>query len=129
LEPGRPQVPLLKEPYLTLDRSGPEDGSLAVLFGVCLTALILPLIFTAALALFTFGIIQVPESGWLSPYVPVLFFSAAFGTFVVIEMRASRPVLDLSLFRYPRFVGRDRPAAKPAGGSSRNRQLSKGKAA
>jgi hypothetical protein len=63
--------------------------------------------FTATLALFTFGVIQAPEAGWGSPLVVgLLFASAAFlAAFVVAETRAKRPMLELSLFRYPRFVG------------------------
>lgn len=63
--------------------------------------------FTAALTLFTFGLLQGPESGWSSPLIIGLFSGAVamFIAFVWIEKRASRPMLDLSLFRYPRFVG------------------------
>lgn len=65
------------------------------------------LTFTAALSLFTFGVIQAPESGWSNPYVIALFVNAAIflGVFALVETRSSRPMLDLSLFRYPRFVG------------------------
>jgi MFS family permease len=63
--------------------------------------------FTAALTLFTFGLLQGPESGWSSPLIIGLFSGAVamFSAFVWIEKRAARPMLDLSLFRYPRFVG------------------------
>jgi MFS family permease len=63
--------------------------------------------FTAALTLFTFGLLQAPESGWSSPLIIGLFSGAVamFIVFVSIEKRAARPMLDLSLFRYPRFVG------------------------
>jgi MFS family permease len=63
--------------------------------------------FTATLALLTFGIIQAPESGWGSaPVVTLLVLSAAFLiAFIVVENRVKRPMLELSLFRYPRFVG------------------------
>lgn len=63
--------------------------------------------FTATLVLLTFGIIQAPESGWTSPLILGLFVGAAalLGAFVLIETRVERPMLDLSLFRYPRFVG------------------------
>ncbi|MFL9984615.1 MFS transporter [Paraburkholderia sediminicola] len=63
--------------------------------------------FTAALTLFTFGLLQGPESGWNSPLIVGLFTGAVamFLAFVWIEKRAARPMLDLSLFRYPRFVG------------------------
>ncbi|WP_176054860.1 MFS transporter [Paraburkholderia caribensis] len=63
--------------------------------------------FTAMLALFTFGVIQAPESGWGSTLVVTLLVLSAFmlGTFIVVENRVKRPMLELSLFRYPRFVG------------------------
>ncbi|WP_373888554.1 MFS transporter [Massilia genomosp. 1] len=65
------------------------------------------LTFTGALSLFTFGIIQAPESGWSSPLVSGLLSGAAtlLIAFVVIETRIARPMLDLSLFRCSRFVG------------------------
>jgi len=63
--------------------------------------------FTGTLSLFTFGVIQAPACGWTSPLVIVLLVGSAvlFAAFIAIETRASRPMLDLSLFRYPRFVG------------------------
>jgi Major Facilitator Superfamily len=63
--------------------------------------------FTGMLSLFTFAVVQAPESGWSSPLVVSLLFGAAvlFGAFIVIETRVTRPMLDLSLFRYPRFIG------------------------
>ena len=63
--------------------------------------------FTATLALFTFGVIQAPESGWGSaPVVSLLAASALFlAAFIVIETHVKRPMLELGLFRYPRFVG------------------------
>lgn len=65
------------------------------------------LTFTGALALFTFGVIQAPQSGWTSPVVIALLFASLvfLAAFVLIEARVARPMLDLSLFRYPRFVG------------------------
>ena len=63
--------------------------------------------FTAMLSLFTFATIQGPSFGWNSPLILTMFVGAAFIAvgFVVIEARASRPMLDLTLFRYPSFVG------------------------
>ncbi|WP_213765639.1 MFS transporter [Caballeronia sp. dw_19] len=63
--------------------------------------------FTATLALFTSGVIQAPESGWGSPLVVSLLVASAVTlvAFVLIETRVKRPMLELSLFRYPRFVG------------------------
>jgi MFS family permease len=63
--------------------------------------------FTSTLALFTFGVIQAPESGWGSSLVVTLLALSAvmLVAFVAVETRARRPMLELSLFRYPRFVG------------------------
>ncbi|MCU7248149.1 MFS transporter [Pseudomonas koreensis] len=63
--------------------------------------------FSTMLALFTFGIIQAPESGWGSPLVLGLLVASALllALFVIIEMRVERPMLDLTLFRFPRFIG------------------------
>ena len=65
------------------------------------------LTFSATLAFITFGVIQAPESGWGSPLVVTLLFASALMlvAFIVVENRVRRPMLDLSLFRYPRFVG------------------------
>ncbi|GGF31167.1 MFS transporter [Aliidongia dinghuensis] len=72
--------------------------------------------FTGALALFTYGVLAAPESGWGSPLVIGLLTGAAllFAAFAVVERRVARPMLDLSLFRYPRFVGVQLLAAAPA---------------
>ena len=63
--------------------------------------------FSATLGLFTFGVIQAPESGWSSPLVVALLAASAamLTAFIKIENRVARPMLDLSLFRLPRFVG------------------------
>ncbi len=63
--------------------------------------------FTATLALFTVGVMQAPEDGWSSPLVVTLLVLSAvmLVAFVMVEMRVSRPMLDLRLFRYPSFVG------------------------
>jgi len=65
------------------------------------------LTFTAMLTALTWGVLQAPESGWLSaPVIALLAGSASFLiAFIIVEQRAHRPMLDLSLFRYPRFVG------------------------
>ncbi|WP_133646000.1 MFS transporter [Paraburkholderia flava] len=64
-------------------------------------------IFTVALTLFTFGVIEAPVAGWTSVLVLGLFVASALtlGLFVAVEMKVKNPMLDLSLFRYPRFVG------------------------
>ncbi|MDX3911627.1 MAG: MFS transporter [Sphingobium sp.] len=63
--------------------------------------------FTATLTLFTFAVIQAPASGWGSAVV-ILCLGASLSaliSFCWIETRSAHPMLDLSLFRYPRFVG------------------------
>lgn len=63
--------------------------------------------FTIALASFTFAVVLAPLHGWSS--VPIVTFLVMFvvfaGLFVWIESRVRRPMLDLSLFRFPRFIG------------------------
>lgn len=63
--------------------------------------------FTTTLALFTAGMLQVPESGWNSVLVRSLLTTSIVGMIIfwAIEVRSKRPMLDLSLFRYPRFIG------------------------
>lgn len=63
--------------------------------------------FSTMLALFTFGVIQAPESGWGSPLVVGLLSASALllAAFVMIEMRVKHPMLDLTLFGFPRFIG------------------------
>jgi len=74
--------------------------------------------FTAALTCLTFGILQGPESGWSHPFVIAMLAAAVlfFLAFWQIERRVARPMLDLTLFRYPRFVGVQLLAAAPAYG-------------
>lgn len=64
-------------------------------------------LFTAALILFTLGVMLVPGSGFLSIPVLALFsLSLLFIRRFVIHCRKSQhPVFDLALLRYPRFVG------------------------
>lgn len=65
------------------------------------------LTFTGALALFTWGVLLAPTSGWTNGRVLALLAGAVacLALFVLVECRAHRPMLDLSLFRYPRFIG------------------------
>lgn len=65
------------------------------------------LTFSGTLALFTFGVIQAPEIGWGHPLIVGMLAASAvlLATFVAVEMRVARPMLDLTLFRIPRFVG------------------------
>nr|WP_242539038.1 MFS transporter [Trinickia acidisoli] len=63
--------------------------------------------FTAALSSLIFGITLAPQSGWASAWVLSLLLSAValLVAFVRIELRQTRPMLDVSLFLYPRFIG------------------------
>lgn len=63
--------------------------------------------FSGALGLFTWGVLQLPASGWRSWQAWGLLLGAALSlaVFLGVEKRAARPMLDLSLFRYPRFLG------------------------
>lgn len=72
--------------------------------------------FTLALTLLTYAVLQAPDSGWGSHEVVALFSGALLSmvAFILIENRLHRPMLDLSLFRYPRFVGVQFLAAAPA---------------
>ncbi|TPI16791.1 MFS transporter [Mesorhizobium sp. B4-1-3] len=72
--------------------------------------------FTIALAALTCGVLRAPQSGWANPFVIVLLGVAAvfFAAFVIVERRGRRPMLDLTLFRFPRFVGVQFLAAAPA---------------
>ncbi|VVE25777.1 MFS transporter [Pandoraea pneumonica] len=63
--------------------------------------------FTGALACFTYGVIQAPAVGATAPEV-IGSLALALGlaiAFVVIERRVAQPMLDLTLFRYVRFIG------------------------
>jgi EmrB/QacA subfamily drug resistance transporter len=60
----------------------------------------------AALASFVYGVIEAPSEGWLAPRT-----GAAFGIALVLgaafaawELRTAEPMLDLELFRNPRFA-------------------------
>lgn len=72
--------------------------------------------FTSALSLFTYALLQAPHSGWSSPASLGLLSGAALLliSFVAIERRSARPMLDLSLFRLPAFAGVQLLAAAPA---------------
>lgn len=72
--------------------------------------------FTAALTLFTYGILLAPEAGWRSATVmgSLLASAVLFMAFVGIERRVARPMLDLSLFGRGRFIGVQVLAASPA---------------
>jgi EmrB/QacA subfamily drug resistance transporter len=63
--------------------------------------------FSAALFLLVLGLIRGNADGWGSPRIVSLFVAAAalLVVFVAVELRGSRPMLDLSLFRKPAFAG------------------------
>src|SRR5882757_3650887 len=63
--------------------------------------------FTLSAGAVTFALIRASEDGWLSARTLGLLALGAVALigFVVIERRTPRPVLDLALFRSPRFVG------------------------
>ncbi|WP_244300684.1 MFS transporter [Achromobacter aegrifaciens] len=65
------------------------------------------LTFTGALALLTWGILEMPAARGASALAWRLLAAAALCllAFVAIERRVRRPMLDLTLLRYPRFVG------------------------
>jgi MFS family permease len=62
--------------------------------------------FTAMLVALIFGIMLGPDHGWAHPLVVALLAGAAIllAGFIAIELLQRRPMLDLSLFRYARFV-------------------------
>jgi EmrB/QacA subfamily drug resistance transporter len=59
----------------------------------------------AALLSLVYGVIEAPERGWTDPVILGCFVVAAVlaAAFVVWERRSRAPMLDLSLFRNPRF--------------------------
>lgn len=63
--------------------------------------------FTAALVVFTFAIVRGPQDGWSSATVLGLLGASLMllTAFVLVEVRQARPMLDLTLFRYSRFIG------------------------
>lgn len=87
----------------------PAAGGLDVQGALC---------FTAMLALFTCGMLLVPERGVCDAAVLGLLAGSAIclAAFIATERRVRRPMLDLSLFRYPRFIGVQLLAAAPAYG-------------
>jgi EmrB/QacA subfamily drug resistance transporter len=63
--------------------------------------------FAAAMFLLEFGLIRGNSLGWTSGSIVAMFAGSAvaFVAFVLIELRQTRPMFDLSLFRKPGFVG------------------------
>ena len=80
------------------------------------------LAFTSALSLLTLGVLQAPASGWRSPWVLAAWGGAALAAAAFVHLqrrllrRGGHPMLDLTLLRYPRFVGVQLLAAAPAYG-------------
>ena len=73
-------------------------------------------VFTLALTVLTCAALTVAERGWTDTLVLGGLGAAAllFALFVHIERRSASPMLDLSLFRYRRFLGVQLLAAAPA---------------
>jgi EmrB/QacA subfamily drug resistance transporter len=63
--------------------------------------------FTAALFLIVFGLLRGNAEGWGSGLIvsALVAGAALLVVFVVVEARQKRPMLDISLFRRPAFVG------------------------
>src|SRR5437763_3090186 len=63
--------------------------------------------FSAALFLIVFGLLRGNDAGWGSAQIlgALLGGIALLAAFLVIEVRQERPMLDVSLFRQPAFVG------------------------
>jgi len=74
--------------------------------------------FSGALALLTCMALRLPATGWADRGTLGLLAGCvlSFIAFVKIELRSKRPLLDLTLFRHPRFVGVQLLAAAPAYG-------------
>jgi EmrB/QacA subfamily drug resistance transporter len=65
------------------------------------------LTFSASLFLIVFGVLRGNASGWSSALIVGSLVGGAvlLAVFVAVEHRQTRPMLDLSLFRHPGFVG------------------------
>src|SRR5436190_1237052 len=63
--------------------------------------------FSAALFLIVFGLLRGNSEGWSSALIVSTLAAgvAMLGLFVLVELRQKRPMLDMSLFRQPAFVG------------------------
>ncbi|WP_205247140.1 MFS transporter [Enterobacter sp. Ap-1006] len=73
-------------------------------------------VFTWTLGVFTYAVLRVPEVGWGDAFNLALFAVATISllVFIRIELRVQQPMLDLTLFKFPRFVGVQLLAAAPA---------------
>lgn len=65
------------------------------------------LAFSASLLCLIWGLIEANRIGWGNPltYARLLGGALLLGLFVVIERLQQRPMVDLQLFRHPRFIG------------------------
>lgn len=65
------------------------------------------ILFTGMLGLFTYAVIEAPLRGWGSPLILSLFLLVLLllPAFIMVEKRVANPLLDLSLFSYPEFLG------------------------
>jgi EmrB/QacA subfamily drug resistance transporter len=65
------------------------------------------LTFSGSLFLLVFALVQGNQKGWGSPEIVGFLVTSAIllGLFLFVELRQSRPMLDLSLFRRPAFTG------------------------
>ncbi|MNI10053.1 Multidrug resistance protein stp [compost metagenome] len=65
------------------------------------------LAFSASLLCLIWGLIEANRIGWNNPvtYARLIGGAALLGLFVVIERLQQRPMIDLQLFRHPRFIG------------------------
>ncbi|SDO86492.1 drug resistance transporter, EmrB/QacA subfamily [Pseudomonas arsenicoxydans] len=65
------------------------------------------LAFSASLLCLIWGLIEANRIGWSNPttYARLLGGAVLMGVFVLIERMQRRPMVDLQLFRHPRFIG------------------------
>jgi len=65
------------------------------------------LAFSASLLCLIWGLIEANRIGWNNPatYARLVAGALLLGLFVVIERLQQRPMIDLQLFRHPRFIG------------------------
>ena len=68
--------------------------------------------FSLSLFALVFALVRGNAEGWGSPQIVALFVAAAvlMAAFVLIELRVSSPMFELSLFRKPAFIGADTAA-------------------
>ncbi|MGV8864623.1 MAG: MFS transporter [Pseudomonas sp.] len=65
------------------------------------------LMFSASLVCLIWGLIEANRIGWDNPLTAIRLFGGAvlLGVFVVVERVQKRPMVDLQLFKHPRFIG------------------------